>query len=455
MKKRIFSVIFAIFLIFAINNYCKAATASIQCNNTAEINKTITISVSGSAVQWNLYLKVNGQLIASNSELDNVNGNKTISFSGNYTPQSEGNLTVTLEGSITEASNGSTIKSFGTRNISVTKSSSNSNSTSSSQNNSGTNNATTTTKSSNANVKMITTSPIDFSGFKASKTSGYAVTVENNVDKINVNVSKEDSKASVSLLNKTNSDKGKSWVYLAEGNNEINVTVTSEDGKNQKTYTINVTRKAKDEKTNESEKTDEKENTEETNENTETEPKEETFGLSELKLEGLELSPEFKTDIYEYNVDLKEDLEKLNITALATKENSNIEITGNENLKEGENIITIIVKGENDAETVAYQVIVNKIVEKQEDTSNQTNQNKMKKIIILSVAGGIIVIIIVAVILKNKKSKGLNGGYIPYENLNDEYDEENDNQIVEDTEDDEFYEEKTKKKKHSKGKRFK
>lgn len=313
----------------------------------------------------------------------------------------------------------------------------------------------TTTKSSNANVKMITTSPIDFSGFKASKTSGYAVTVENNVDKINVNVSKEDSKASVSLLNKTNSDKGKSWVYLAEGNNEINVIVTSEDGKNQKTYTINVTRKAKDEKTNESEKTDEKENTEETNENTETEPKEETFGLSELKLEGLELSPEFKTDIYEYNVDLKEDLEKLNITALATKENSNIEITGNENLKEGENIITIIVKGENDAETVAYQVIVNKIVEKQEDTSNQTNQNKMKKIIILSVAGGIIVIIIVAVILKNKKSKGLNGGYIPYENLNDEYDEENDNQIVEDTEDDEFYEEKTKKKKHSKGKRFK
>ena len=234
MKKRIFSVIFAIFLIFAINNYCKAATASIQCNNTAEINKTITISVSGSAVQWNLYLKVNGQLIASNSELDNVNGNKTISFSGNYTPQSEGNLTVTLEGSITEESNGSTIKSFGTRNISVTKSSSNSNSTSSSQNNSGTNNATTTTKSSNANVKMITTSPIDFSGFKASKTSGYAVTVENNVDKINVNVSKEDSKASVSLLNKTNSDKGKSWVYLAEGNNEINVTVTSEDGKNQK-----------------------------------------------------------------------------------------------------------------------------------------------------------------------------------------------------------------------------
>ena len=49
--------------------------------------------------------------------------------------------------------------------------------------------------------------------------------------------------------------------------------------------------------------------------------------------------------------------------ALATKENSNIEITGNENLKEGENIITIIVKGENEAETVTYQIIVNKTLE--------------------------------------------------------------------------------------------
>lgn len=302
-----------------------------------------------------------------------------------------------------------------------------------------------TTKSSNANVKMITTSPVDFSGFKASKTSGYEVNVENNVDKINVNVSKEDSKASVSLLNKTNSDKGKSWVYLAEGNNEINVTVTSEDGKNQKTYTINVTRKAKEEKTEETEKTEEQE---ETNENAETDPMKEVFGLSELKIEGLELNPEFKTDIYEYNVDLKEDLQKLNITTLATKENSNIEITGNENLKEGENIITIIVKGENDAETVAYQVIVNKIIEKQEDTPNQTNNDEIKKVIMVSIAGAIIVIIIIAVVIKTRKSKRIN---------DDDYEEENDNnyQIVDDTEDDEFYEEKPKKKKHSKGKRFK
>lgn len=454
MKKKIFSIIFAIFLIFAINNYCKAASASIQCNNTAEINKTITISVSGSAVQWNLNLKVNGQSIASNSELDNVNGNKTISFSGNYTPKTEGNLTVTLEGSITEASNGSTIKSFGTRNISVTKSSSSSNSGSNSQNNSGTNNTTTSTKSSNANVKMITTSPVDFSGFKANKTSGYSVTVENNIDKINVNVTKEDTKANVSLVNKINSDTGKSWVYIAEGDNEINVTITSEDGKNQKTYTINVTRKAKEDKTEETSNGNTEERPEE---NTETDPLEEKFGLSELKIEGLEIEPQFQTDIYEYKVELKEDLDKLNITTLATKANATVEITGNENLKEGENIITILVKGENEDETAAYQIVVNKILEKQENTENNSNQDKIKKIIIVSIAGGIIlVIVVVAIVTKIKKSKGKGNGYIPYENLMDD-DEENDegDEIEENQEDEEFYQEEPKKKKRSKGKRFK
>lgn len=454
MKKKIFSIIFAIFLIFAINNYCKAASASIQCNNTAEINKTITISVSGSAVQWNLNLKVNGQSIASNSELDNVNGNKTISFSGNYTPKTEGNLTVTLEGSITEASNGSTIKSFGTRNISVTKSSSSSNSGSNSQNNSGTNNTTTSTKSSNANVKMITTSPVDFSGFKANKTSGYSVTVENNIDKINVNVTKEDTKANVSLVNKTNSDTGKSWVYIAEGDNEINVTITSEDGKNQKTYTINVTRKTKEDKTEETSNGNTEEKPEE---NTETDPLEEKFGLSELKIEGLEIEPQFQTDIYEYKVELKEDLDKLNITTLATKANATVEITGNENLKEGENIITILVKGENEDETAAYQIVVNKILEKQENTENNSNQDKIKKIIIVSIAGGIIlVIVVVAIVTKIKKSKGKGNGYIPYENLMDDDEESNEgDEIEENQEDEEFYQEEPKKKKRSKGKRFK
>lgn len=326
----------------------------------------------------------------------------------------------------------------------------------------------TVTTSSNANVKMIKTSPVDFTGFKASKTSGYEVTVENDVDKISVSVEKEDSKASVSLLNKTNSDTGKSWVYIAEGNNEIVVTVTSEDGKNKKSYTINATRKAKEEQVEEPE---------EPEENPEEEPMEEIFGLAELSIEGLKFEPQFQTDIYEYKAELKENLEKLNITTLATEANSTIEIIGNENLKNGENIITIMVKDENDTKTALYQIIVNKTFEEQEvildtEQEQQGQQEKMKELIILSAAVGVILVIVIAVIVvKVKKSRNTNGGYIPYENLVDDYDEE-DEQTIEDTEeneqleeqitedeedeeDNEFYEEEPKKKKRSKGKRFK
>ena len=98
MVKKIVSVIFAIILVFVIKNYSNAASATIQCSDIIDVGTPILISVNGSGVQWSLKLKVNGQQIASNSEFENVEGNKSIAFSGNYTPTSEGTLTVTLEG---------------------------------------------------------------------------------------------------------------------------------------------------------------------------------------------------------------------------------------------------------------------------------------------------------------------------------------------------------------------
>lgn len=447
MKRKITSVFLAILLIFTINNYCKAATASIQCNDSVEINTPITITVTGSAVQWNLNLKVNGQSIATNNELDNVDGNKSISFSGKYTPTSEGNLTVTLEGSVTDANDGSTIKNFNSKTISVTKNNIKDNSNVGGQSENTSNKTTTTTqKSSNANVKMIETSPVDFSGFKSNKTEGYEIDVENSVDRISVNVTKEDSKATVALLNKTNSDTGKSWVYIAEGKNEINVTVTSEDGKNKKTYTINVNRKeAKIEEKIE-------------------EPIVEVFGLSELKIEGYELDSQFQTDVYEYKINFKENVDKFNITATATDLEANVEITGNENFTDGENIITIVIKGKTDDKVSTYQIIANKIVTNTETTTGNEIQNNVDNEILVNIEADhknmisqlirqitiiIILIIIVIVAFIIKKSKVNDKQYISYQNILDEGSE---GKQKEDQKDDYTVKQK---RKSSKGRRYK
>lgn len=460
MVKKIVSVIFAIILVFVIKNYSNAASATIQCSDIIDVGTPILISVNGSGVQWSLKLKVNGQQIASNSEFENVEGNKSIAFSGNYTPTSEGTLTVTLEGSVTEASDGSTIKNFASKTITVkAKEQQNEgggntgNSNQSGQTNPGGQPATPE-KSKVATLSNLGIRPNDFSGFKPN-TYSYTTEVPNDVEKIEVYASKGHSGQTISGTgtNKT----------LKVGENKFNVTVTAEDGKTTKTYTINVIRKEAEVKPNQEEpnenEPDKNESDEETNEKPE-EP-EEAFGLSELTIEGLKLKPQFKTDVYEYTLELKEDLEKLNITALSTHADTNIEITGNENLVEGENVITIIVKivdKENGIydKIATYQIVVNKITSK-EVVEDNSKQDKMEKIIIVSTAGGaILIIILIFVIAKIRKQKRVyDDEYNTYNDIGN-YEEKTieTKEMVEDKPDDnEFYEEIKKIK--SKGKRFK
>ncbi len=295
----------------------------------------------------------------------------------------------------------------------------------------GENNTTpdTTTKSNNANLKNLGIRPNDFSGFKANKTE-YAVEVPNEVDTIEVYAIKgQDGQTISGTGNKT----------LTEGENAFNVTVTAEDGTTKKIYTINVLRKAKegtnnpdktDENTNNDDNTDNKDDNTASTDNNDDQPTE-IFGLSELNVAGFDLKPEFKTDIYEYSLDIKENKEKLDITTVSTEANANISITGNEDLKEGENIITVLVTNEKGDKTATYQIIVNI---KSEDNillgdNESTGLNKKQQMLILGIA--IIIIVgagIGAIILIVKKSKG-SASKIPYSDLygNDEEDYETQN----------------------------
>lgn len=305
--------------------------------------------------------------------------------------------------------------------------------------NSGSNSNSTTQQQPQAKSNVATLANLgikgqyDFTGFRAAKTS-YSVTVPNEAESVEIYASKGQSGQKII---------GTGVKQLKEGTNAINVVVTAEDGTTTKTYTINIERKS-------AETTDNKEeNTEETS----TE-EEEIFGLKDLKIDGLELTPEFKTDVYEYSAELKEDKTSLELTTIATEENAEIEVTGNEDLKDGENIITVIVKEKDTDKTATYQITVNKISNEQNITDTTINKMQLsqKKIIVICAGLAVILLIIIILIVIIKKRKSANNSEEYYYSelySNDDKEEDLQEQIEED------YEEQPKKKKRSKGKRFK
>lgn len=263
---------------------------------------------------------------------------------------------------------------------------------------------TTTTKSSNANLSDLGITPHDFTGFKYG-TTNYEVSVPENTTTVEVYAKAQDTKATVAGTGKKN---------LEEGENKVEVVVTAEDG-TKKTYTINIIRGAKEDKdTNEVDVNEENSN-----------------GLSELKINDLALSPEFKTNVYEYTVKYIGENTKLNIEANPTDEDYVVEVIGNNDLQEGENIITILVSESNGDNVATYQVTVNKsLVDEEAIAREEAERKEMQQKIIIGVVGGVILIaIIILIIVKHKRNKNLaeefSGAYF-YDNHNDDDDEKED-----------------------------
>ena len=228
-----------------------------------------------------------------------------------------------------------------------------------------------TQSASDATLKNLGINPkeYDFSGFKKDQTE-YSVEVPNEIKTVEIYAEATDSKAQVT---------GTGEIELNEGANEAKVEVVAQDG-TKKTYTITITRKASEVATTSLENT--------------------KFGLSDLTIAGQTISPAFKNDVYSYTVGVKEDLSSLDIKATATDSDAKIEIVGNENLQQGENTITIIVKNEKTKQTATYQITVNKNVVSEKQRSFFNPSTWGKEMIIKSIIVAVLVLlIIIAVIL--------------------------------------------------------
>lgn len=80
--------------------------------------------------------------------------------------------------------------------------------------------------------------------------------------------------------------------------------------------------------------------------------------IMRLNREGI--SPEFSSQVEEYYFVTEENISSFNITAIPENKNSTVTITGNENLKQGKNTISIKVESEDKSQTKEYKIYVTK-----------------------------------------------------------------------------------------------
>lgn len=419
-KKIIFILAFALLLMLVKSGKVNAASAFISCPPVATQNQSMNVIVSGTAAQWNLSLKANGATIASSSELDSIS-NKTISFAGTYTPSSAGTVTFTLEGTATDE-NGETIRSFGSKSVSVSASSS------------GTSGSTTTTAEKNTGTPSTTSSdepkltnlginPHDFSGFRSANTS-YSVNVPNDCSSIEI------------YATGNGSISGTGTKTLKEGTNKFSITVSLNG--NSKTYTLSINRATID--------GEDVPNVTEEEEKQEDENKDEGgIGLEGLEVTGFVLSPKFDKKVKEYTVKVDkkftslDEIKKL-IVAKFTDENYKVEVTTEASLKDDKNVVTIIIKDDEKeysryTVTFVYEQKEEKIKapEKVEKNDNKDDSFKLlgytfdkQMIPVFVITGCALFAVALAMFLAIKlfiKSKKLR----KYEDEYDDYDDYNDN----------------------------
>ena len=224
--------------------------------------------------------------------------------------------------------------------------------------------------------------------------NNYAVTVPNSVSSVSV----------YAVPNSNAKVTGTGKKELQEGANKVDVIVTAQDGKTTKTYTINITRQTVEES-----ETEVEENTVDENTVIE-EPVVEVVGLTDLKVEGYTLSPAFDNKVYEYKLDINKNISELKINPITSGENIKVDVVGNTELQEGENVITLLVNNSDKDETTTYQIIVNKTsqVDLTDWNSSIENANKeMQKrdMIIVITIGFIVVASIVFIVYKRRYNK--------------------------------------------------
>lgn len=332
-------------LLLLIPNIVCAASASISAGSkTIEKGKSTNISVSiNSTETWNLKISASGGSLSGTTDSTDASDGETSKnvINATFSANSAGTYTIYLTGQIAgsdlKKQNVSKSITITVKEPEVTKPSQNNNQggsssggSSSSSLGSTTNkkptNTTTTTKPNKQEETKEEEKSKDSSLATLAVAEGvlapefnkdvkeYKLTVPNEVTSVNVAATTADKKANYAVTGNTE---------LKEGENIVTITVKAEDGSTTD-YVIKVTRTRP-----------------------ELSLKSLTIKYTNQNGELIEipLIPAFSFDVYSYKIeDLEYWVEKLDIQAIANIEDATIDIQGNEQLKTGENTITITAK---------------------------------------------------------------------------------------------------------------
>ena len=176
----------------------------------------------------------------------------------------------------------------------------------------------------------------------------YYLTVNNNINNLEILTMPENKNSKIEIIGNEN---------LKEGLNIIKVQITSEDNSSSTSYIINVT------KTN---------NIEDANTNLET-----------LAIQNYLLYPNFDNTVTNYNVEVANDTNNINLLAISEDEEAKIEIDKNDKLQEGNNTIKITVTAKNNYTKKVYKINVyrrNENEEKEYKLEQEENKELLNNI---------------------------------------------------------------------------
>ena len=395
-----------------------AASASISASKTtinAGESTTISINVVNTET-WEVKLSASGGTL-STSEGTHAFGEEktTTALTSNFTANTAGTYTISFSGTVADSSLTNIIPVSGSVKINVKAaetpstgnsgsgstsnggSGSNTGSNSNSSGNTGSGSGSTDTrypsetkpqttkteqsKSSNNYLSGITLGTGTLSPEFYRETYEYTVEFDDTVNlydlkEIEISATAEDSRATV---------KGAGTIQLNEGENNIALTVTAENG-SERTYTVKVVKPAAIDQS--------------------------ALRLQTLVLNGINSNGEYQTinldfdpETFDYNVTVPNEITSLSINPTTENDDIIIETTGGDNLNEGDNRIVIMLTSPSD-ETIktTYTINVNREAALVQEAAGLTKE-QIGIIVIASVVGVILLIAIVVAIVKHARRK--------------------------------------------------